>query len=62
MKYKYVGQFTEQDIDAGRDREAVARAQEETGLLYTNQAFVRNRSGRIIAIKIWVCDIDTFEI
>lgn len=62
MKYKYVGEFTEKDIDAGRDREAVAKAQAETGLHYTNQALVRDRRGRITAIKIWVCDIDAFRI
>lgn len=57
----YVGQFSEQDILLGIDKVAVEKVKQETGLKYTNTKFVK-RNGKIVGMKIWVCDAQSFKI
>lgn len=57
----YVGEFSESDLDAGIDKKAVSEAMERTGLKYTNTMFVKKR-GKIVALKIWVCDFDDVKV
>lgn len=57
----YVGEFTESDLDAGKDKALVAEAKERTGLKYTNTKLVKKR-GKIVALKIWVCDFESVNV
>lgn len=56
-----VGTFEEADLAAGRDKEAVKEAKEKHGLGYTETKLVKKK-GKIVGIKIWVCDSDTFTL
>ena len=57
----YVGQFSEAEVANGLDKVCVAAKQEETGLKYTNTQLVR-RKGELVAIKIWVCNVEDMKI
>ena len=57
----YVGQFSEAEVANGFDKVCVAAKQEETGLKYTNTQLVK-RNGEIVAIRIWVCDVDDMKV
>ena len=57
----YVGEFTESDLNAGKDKELVAEAMEKTGMKYTNTKMVKKR-GKIVSIKIWVCDFSDVKV
>lgn len=57
----YVGEFSESDLDAGIDKKAVSEAKARTGLKYTNTMLVKKR-GKIVALKIWVCDFDDVKV
>jgi len=52
-----VGVFSEQELKDGKDKIAVAKQMEESGLKYTDTKFIKNR-GEIVAMKIWVCSLD----
>ena len=54
-----VGDFSEEDISSERDMEAVKRKQEETGLCYTNRAFVK-KGGKTF-LRLWVCSLADCE-
>lgn len=56
-----VGDFTEDDIKNKRDKIAVEKAKKETGLNYVNTKTIK-RNGKIVALRIWVCDVHTFKI
>lgn len=56
-----VGDFTEDDIKNKRDKIAVEQKMKETGLKYTNTKIIK-RNGKSVALRIWVCDVDTFKI
>lgn len=56
-----VGDFTEDDIKNKRDKIAVEKAMNETGLKYTNTKEIK-LNGKTVALRIWVCDINTFKI
>lgn len=56
-----VGDFTEDDIKNRRDKIAVEQKMKETGLKYTKTKIIK-RHGKSVAIRIWVCDVDTFKI
>lgn len=56
-----VGDFTEDDLKNKRDKIAVEKAKKETGLNYVNTKEIK-RNGKIVALRIWVCDIHTFKI
>ena len=60
-KSHYVGEFNENDIVNGLDKIAVEKARKETGLNYVNSAFVK-KDGKIVAIRIWVCDLESFKL
>ena len=47
-----VGTFNEDELRAEKDKEAVKRKKEETGLRYTHTKITKK------GLKIWVCDID----
>lgn len=57
----YVGQFSEAEVANGLDKVCVAAMQEKTGLKYVNTSLVKKR-GEIVAIKIYVCDIQDLDI
>ncbi len=57
----YVGEFSEADIDAGKDRAALAEAQERTGLRYSNSELVR-KNGIIVALRLWACNMEEMEV
>lgn len=57
----FVGEFSASDLMTGKDRLMVAAKQAETGLKYTSTEFVR-RSGKIVGLKIWVCDLDEISV
>ncbi len=57
----YVGQFNEKDIYDGKDTQAVEDAKAKTGLQYTNTKFVK-KGGKIVGLKIWVCDVASFGV
>lgn len=48
----YVGEFNADDLRARKDKKAVDKVMQETGLKYTNTRLTPN------GLKIWVCDID----
>jgi len=56
-----VGDFTEDDLNNKRDKIAVEKAKKETGLNYVNTKIIK-RNGKNVALRIWVCDLDTFKI
>lgn len=56
-----VGTFNEQDLQEGKDKMAVEKAKAEHDLHYTETKYVKKK-GKIIGIKIWVCDADTFTL
>ena len=56
-----VGTFSERDLAQGKDKEAVKKAKVEHDLKYTETALVK-KGGKIVGIKIWVCDFDTFTL
>lgn len=56
-----VGDFTENDIKNKRDKIAVELKMKETGLKYKNSKIIK-RNGNPVALRIQVCDIDTFKI
>lgn len=61
MKGIYVGEFSEKDLESGVDRVRVSEMQEKTGMKYTNTKLVK-RDGKIVGMKIWVCNAEDFEI
>ena len=56
-----VGDFTEDDLKNKRDKIAVEKAKKETGLNYVNTKIIKCK-GKNVALRIWVCDLDTFKI
>lgn len=56
-----VGTFSMDDLDAGKDTEAVMAAEEETGLRYTNTELVRSK-GNIVGLRVYVCTLDDMKI
>lgn len=59
----YVGKFSEEDINAGRDRLAVQAAMDETGLKYTNTKLVWSSvNGKVIALEVYVCNVNDFRV
>lgn len=57
----YVGNFNENDLKNGRDKEAVAKAKAETGLDYVVTKIATKR-GEPVGIMIWVCTAEEFTI
>lgn len=57
----YVGTFSESDVASGKDRLAVRKAMDDTGLEYTNTEFKRS-SGKIVGLKIYVCRAEDFRL
>ncbi len=57
----YVGQFSENDLIEGADKKAIAEAKKKTGLKYVNTKLVK-KGRKIVAMKAWVCDFDTFKL
>lgn len=57
----YVGEFNSNDLINGKDKIEVEKKTKETGLKYTNTKLVY-KNKKIIGIKIWVCDLETFKI
>ena len=57
----YVGTFSESDIDSGKDKIAVRKMMDDTGLGYTNTEFKRS-GGKIVGLKIYVCKAEDFKI
>lgn len=55
----YVGQFTEDDLKNGVDKKKIAEAKKENNLKYVNTKLVK-KGGKIVAMKVWVCDFDSF--
>lgn len=56
-----VGDFTEDDLKNKRDKIAVEQKMKETGLKYTNTKIIK-RNGKSVALRIWVCDVETFKL
>lgn len=56
-----VGTFNEDEIANGADKKAVAEAKEKHGLQYTETKLVK-KAGKIVGLKIWVCDADSFTL
>lgn len=56
-----VGDFTEDDFKNKRDKIAVEKAKKETGLNYVNTKEIK-RKGKTVALRIWVCDVETFKL
>ncbi len=56
-----VGDFTKDDLKNRKDKIAVEKAMKETGLKYTNTKTIKC-NGKPVALRIWVCDINTFKI
>lgn len=52
----FVGTFSEQDLEDGKDKKAVELKKKETGLKYTNTRLTKD------GLKIWVCNVDDFEL
>ena len=57
----YVGYFDENDIANNLDKKAVQKAQEETGLEYTNQEIVYENK-KPVGLKLYVCDLQTINL
>lgn len=57
----YVGYFDENDIANNLDEKAVQKAQEKTGLEYTNQEIVY-KNKKPVGLKLYVCDLQTVKI
>lgn len=51
----YVGQFNEEDLKNGTDKQKIAEAMEQHQLKYTRTKFVKKK-GEIVGIKVWVTD------
>lgn len=56
-----VGTFSEEDLTKGIDKKQLAKVQEETGLKYTNTEFIKKK-GKIVALKVYACNVDDFKI
>lgn len=61
MKGIYVGEFSEKDLEIGLDEVRVSEMKEKTGMNYTNTKLVK-RDGKIVGLRIWVCNAEDFEI
>ena len=57
----FVGEFSDEDLKNGVDKKMVEDYKIKTGLNYTNTKLVK-KNGKIVAIKIWVCDSNDFEL
>ena len=57
----YVGTFNEQDLKEHKDKQALEKVQEKTGLQYTNTKLVMKRK-EIIGIKVYACNSEDFKI
>lgn len=55
----YVGLFDDKDLATGKDKEAVAKAKEQTGLNYTKTQLV-SKGKKFVGIKIWVCSVEEY--
>lgn len=55
----YIGRFNEDYIRNGKDKDIVKNEKAKTGLKYTLTKFIK-RKGEIIAMDIWLCDVDTY--
>lgn len=56
-----VGDFTENDLKYKKDKIAIEKAMNETGLKYTNTKVIKH-NGKPVALRIWICDANTFKI
>lgn len=56
-----VGTFDENDLSQGKDKEAIKEAKEKYGLKYTETKLIKKR-GKIVGLKVWVCDSDEFTL
>lgn len=56
-----VGTFNEEDIANGKDKVEVKRMTEQTGYKYTNTEFVK-KNGKIVGMKVYVCDVNDFKL
>lgn len=57
----YVGRFNEEDLKNGTDKIKTQQAMEKHNLKFTNTKLIK-QSGKIVAMDIWVCEADEFEI
>lgn len=56
----YIGEFTEDDLVNGRDKEAINKALEKeelksNGIKYIESELIRKK-GKIVGIKVWLTD------
>lgn len=56
----YIGEFTEQDLKQGLDKQAIAKAQEEeqnkrNGIQYIESKYIM-KAKQIHSIKVWLTD------
>lgn len=56
-----VGTFSEEDISTGKDKIEVKRMAEQTDCKYTNTEYVK-KNGKIVGIKIYVCNAEDFKL
>ncbi len=56
-----VGTYSEQDLDAGKDRRDVAEMQEKTGLKYTNTMVIKD-SGIPVGLRVWICTAEDCKV
>lgn len=57
----YVGRFNEDDLRNGVDKKETKKAMEQHNLNYTETKLIK-KSGKIVAMDIWVCNADEFKI
>ena len=61
MNKVFVGTFKEDNLTKGKDKLEINEAKEKHGLKYVNTEYVK-KGGQIVGMKIWVCDLDTFDL
>jgi len=57
----YVGEFSEEKIKKGIDKIMVEKAKEKNNLNYVNTKIVK-KNNKMVSLKIWVCDMNSFKI
>ena len=52
----FVGKFNEDDLRNKKDKIAIKKAMEETGLQYIHSEYVKSK-GEVVALKVYVCEL-----
>jgi fructose-specific component phosphotransferase system IIB-like protein len=60
-KSVYLGIFSIKDLESGLLEEKIAKAKEETGLLFIKSDYIK-RGKEIIGKRVWICDYEAADL